>query len=245
MTESTPVPTADEAIGAAASTALPTEAPIDPGMFVPQATRDNYLMIIRDQAVVRNVDGDVVRGELVTQFRGLHERQPLDGYDHLAAWLESADLGVGAGPTGMQVLTARMLESARRDPQQAVVGDQALVEQGVLAQQNADAAAAAVVVAPTVDPSSGFLPNPGPLPAPTDVSGVVDPAVAEQQAAAVAQTDSSGNLTEEAAAAAPSGGADTTTPAATDTPPADTTSSSGSGSGSGKGSKSSGSGSGS
>jgi hypothetical protein len=59
------------------------------------------------------------------------------------------------------VLQARALESARRDPYQAVIGDQALVEEGVAAQQVQDAQVAAVAAAPSVDPASGMLPNPG------------------------------------------------------------------------------------
>lgn len=220
MSELTTPPPADQAVPQAAVTALPTENYIDPGWFVPQSTRDNYMGIIRDQAQVRGVDPDTVRDELVEQFRTMHERQPLDGYDHLAGWFESADVSALSGPTGMQVLVARTLESARRDPQQAVQGDQALVEQGVLMQTRADEESAASALTPSIDPSSGFLPNAGPLPAPTDTSGVVDPAVAEQQQAAKAQTDSSGNLTDEAASSS-SGGADTSTPAPSSPPPAD------------------------
>jgi hypothetical protein len=241
MSAPTPPP-AEEAAQAAAVTALPTTDTLDPGYFVPQATRDNYLTIIRDTAQTRGQEPDAVRGELVQQFRDLHDRQPLDGYDHLSAWLESADLSTLGGPTGMQVLAARVLESARRDPYQAVIGDQAAVEQGVLTQQRADEAVAAAAVAPAVDPSSGFLPNSGPLPAPTDVTAGVDPAVAEQQQAAQEQTDGTGQLTEEAAAAAPSGGADMSSGSGTSS---SSTPSSGSGGGSGKsGSKGHGGGSG-
>jgi cobalamin biosynthesis Mg chelatase CobN len=187
-TGGTVVPPADEAITGASGSALnATDAdPIDHGMFVPPPTRDNYLTMIRDQAAIRGVDPGTVRDELVEQFRDLHSRQPLDGYDHLAGWLASADIGAGTGPTGLQVLNARILESARRDPFQAAIGDQAAVEQAVTAQVAADEAVAAAAVAPSVDPSSGMLPNPGPLPVPADVT-TVDPAVAEQQQAAAAQ----------------------------------------------------------
>jgi len=240
----TPAP-AEEVVQAAATTALPTTDPIDPGYFVPQSTRDNYLTIIRDQAAVRGSSPDEVRDELVTQFALLHQRQPLDGYDHLSAWLASADLSALAGPTGMQVLVARSVESARRDPYQAVIGDQALVEVGVTSQTIADEQAAAAAVAPAVDPSLGFLPNSGPLPAPTDTTGLVDPNVAEQQQAAAEQLDASGNLTDEAREAAPTGGAEVQSTPSTDTTSSSTdTSSSGSGGGTGKSSKS-GSGSGS
>jgi hypothetical protein len=187
-TGGTVVPPADEAITGASGSALnATDAdPIDHGMFVPPPTRDNYLTMIRDQAAIRGVDPGTVRDELVEQFRDLHSRQPLDGYDHLAGWLASADIGAGVGPTGLQVLNARVMESARRDPFQAAIGDQAAVEQAVTAQVAADEAVAAAAVAPAVDPSSGMLPNPGPLPVPADVT-TVDPAVAEQQQAAAAQ----------------------------------------------------------
>jgi len=224
MTETTQPP-ADQAVQQASTTALPTENPVDHGMFVPSATRDNYLTIIRDQAATRGVEPDAVRDELVEQFEQLHERQPLDGYDHLAGWLEGADVGVGTGPTGMQVLIGRTLESARRDPQQAVQGDQALVEVGVAAQARADQEVAAALVAPSVDPTLGFLPNSGPLPAPTSTSAAVDPAVAEQQQATAEQTDAEGKLTDEAKDAAPSGGASTGDASSAPSAPASTPSS--------------------
>jgi hypothetical protein len=210
------VPPVDEAIGGASTTALNPDAaqtdPIDHGMFVPAATRDNYLTIIRDQAAIRGVDGDVIRTELVEQFRALHDRQPLDGYDHLAGWLETADIGAAGGPTGLQVLNARILESARRDPFQAAIGDQAAVEQAVTSQVVADQSAAAAAVSPTVDPSSGMLPNAGPLPVPADVT-VGDPAVAEQQQAAAAQLE--GQTDGTPSTPAPSG--DTSTASSADT----------------------------
>lgn len=195
MTE-TQQPPADEAVQQARTTALPTENPIDHGMFVPQSTRDNYLQIIRDTAATRGQDPGDVRDELVEQFRGLHDRQPLDGYDHLGAWLQTADVGAGSGTTGMQELIGRTLESARRDPQQAVQGDQSLVEVGVARQLQADELAAAAAVAPALDPSFGMLPNAGPLPVPEGTT-VAPPEVAEQQAAALAQVDAEGKQTDE------------------------------------------------
>jgi len=148
----------------------------------------NYLQIARDQAALRDVEPAAVMGELADQFAALHERQPLDGYDHLAAWAENFDPAAGQGPTGLAVLQARALESARRDPYQAVIGDQALVEQAVTSQHSADEAAVGAAAAPSVDPASGMLPGGGPLPVPGDVS-TGDPAVAEQQQAAADQRD--------------------------------------------------------
>jgi cobalamin biosynthesis Mg chelatase CobN len=243
MTESS-VPSATQAISDAATTALPTDDPIDHGYFVPQGTRDNWTQIVRDQSQTRGVDPDTVRGELVQQFLDAHARQPLDGYDHLAGWLADADLSALTGPTGMQVLTARMLESARRDPSRAVIGDQALVETAVAAQTAADEAAAASLVAPGGDPSSGLLPNPGPLPVPEGTTSA-DPAVAEQQQAAATQAEpGDGSVTGTTTPAGePDGGA--APPASTDTASSTDTSSSStpsSSSSSGKSSKSSSSG---
>jgi hypothetical protein len=160
-------------------------------MFVPPATQDNYTQIARDQAAVRDVEVGQVLHEMADQWDQLHQRQPLDGYDHLAQWARQHDPAAAAGPSGLTVLQARALESARRDPYQAVIGDQALVAEAVAAQQVQDAQVAGVTAAPSVDPSSGMLPNAGPLPTPTDVQ-VGDPAVAEQQQAAAEQRDDGG-----------------------------------------------------
>src|SRR4051794_22363433 len=157
-------------------------------LFVPSSAQDNYSQIARDQAAVRGVSPADVLREMADQWDALHERQPLDGYDHLAQWARQADPTAGSGPSGLTVLQARTLETARRDPYQAVIGDQALVAEAVAAQQGQDAQVAAVAGAPSVDPASGMLPGSGPLPVPSDVS-TGDPAVAEQQQAAADQRE--------------------------------------------------------
>jgi hypothetical protein len=161
----------------------------DPGMFVPAATRDNYAQIARDQAGARGVEPREVMQELADQWLQLHERQPLDGYDHLAAWARDFDPSVGQGPSGLAVLQARALESARRDPYQAVIGDQALVEEGIAAQRSLDEGTIGVTQSPTLA-DSGLLLNPGPLSVGSDVTSTSsDPAVAEQQQAAADQRE--------------------------------------------------------
>lgn len=221
----------------------PTQAPADqalassPGlvedpelwrMFVPASAQDNYSQIARDQAAVRGVDAGQVLREMADQWQQLHERQPLDGYDHLASWARQADPTAGAGPSGLTVLQARALESARRDPYQAVIGDQALVEQAVTAQRVQDEQVAAAGSAPSVDPASGMLPNSGPLPAPTDVT-VGDDANREQQQAAAEQSRDAGNTTDSTSPAAPAApstdtaSTSTTSDSPTTTPPASTT----------------------
>jgi hypothetical protein len=190
-TPSTPPAPAEQAPQQASTTALDENA-IAPTHFIPQATQDNYSQIARDQAGVRGVDPKDVMQELADQFEGLHERQPLDGYDHLAAWARDHDPSTSDSPTGLAILQARALESARRDPYQAVIGDQALVEQGVASQRSLDEGTIGVTSAPTLE-GSGMLPNAGPLSVPADTPTTSDPAVAEQQQAAQQQYEQQGD----------------------------------------------------
>lgn len=186
----TPAP-AEQAAQQASMTAL-AEDHVAPTHFIPTATQDNYSQIARDQAGVRGVEPKEVMQELADQFEQLHERQPLDGYDHLAAWARDHDPSVGGAPSGLAVLQARALESARRDPYQAVIGDQALVEQAVTAQHALDEGTIGVTQAPTVG-DAGLLPNAGPLSVPADTPTSSDPAVAEQQQAAQQQYEQQGD----------------------------------------------------
>lgn len=212
-TPSTPPAQAERATEQSAVTALDGDQ-VAPTHFIPQATQDNYSQIARDQAGVRGVEPRQVMQELADQFEQLHERQPLDGYDHLAAWARDHDPSVGQGPTGLAVLQARALESARRDPYQAVIGDQALVEQGVAAQRSMDEGTIGVTQAPTVA-DSGMLPNAGPLSIGPDVSATSsDPAVAEQQQAAAEQREQ-----QDSGDSSSSSSSTPTPPAPTPTPP--------------------------
>jgi hypothetical protein len=180
-------------------------------MFVSTATQENYSQIARDQAAIRGVEPRAVMQEMAGSFEELHERQPLDGYDHLAQWARQHDPAAGAGPSGLTVLAARSVESARRDPYQAVIGDQALVEQGVAAQQALDEGTIGTTSAPTVF-GSGLMPNAGPLAVGPEVSGTSpDPAVAEQQQAAADQRQQQDSGTAGTATSSPSPAADTTT----------------------------------
>ena len=196
--DTTPKP-AEQAVGSGQS-ALDGDA-VAPEFFIPQGTRDNYAQIARDQAAIRGVEPKQVMGELADQWEQLHEKQPLDGYDHLAAWGRDFDLAAGQGPSGLAVLQARVLESARRDPQQAVVGDQALVEQGVAAQKAADERVAGIGAAPSVDPASGALPNAGPLPVPDDIP--VGPDAEPSTTAPTESAPSAGNTAETTSAPKP------------------------------------------
>jgi hypothetical protein len=210
MTEpgSTPAP-AEQAVGSGQS-ALDEQA-IAPAWFIPAATQDNYAQMARDQAELRGVEPRQVMQELADAWEQLHERQPLDGYDHLAAWGRDFDPATGGPPSGLAVLQARALESARRDPYQAVIGDQALVEQAVASQRALDEGTIGTTSAPTVF-GSGLMPNAGPLAVGPEVSGTSpDPAVAEQQQAAADQRQQQDSGTAGTATSSPSPAADTTT----------------------------------
>ncbi len=185
---STPAP-AEQAVGSGQS-ALASDQ-VAPTHFIPQATQDNYAQIARDQAQLRGVEPKQVMAELAEQWQDMHERQPLDGYDHLAAWGRDFDPAVGGAPSGLAVLQARALESARRDPDQAIIGDQALVEQAVASQQAADEGRVGSTSAPTIDASSGFVPNAGPLPVPEDVAPSSASTQQQQEESAPADTSHS------------------------------------------------------
>jgi len=182
-----PAPQEQAVAEAPSSTSALVGEAIAPEWFVPPATQSNYFQIARDQAAIQGREPREVMQELADQFEQLHQRQPLDGYDHLAAWAREADPSAGQGPSGLAILQARVIESARRDPYQAVIGDQAAVEQGVTAQRAYDASIAGAAAAPSVDPASGFLPNPGPLSIPDDVK-------VGQEGAQVAQGDPSSGV---------------------------------------------------
>jgi hypothetical protein len=222
----TPAP-AEQAV--ASSKGDLAEDHVAPVWFVPQATQDNYSQIARDQASVRGTEPRAVMQELAQQFEQLHERQPLDGYDHLAAWAREHDPSASQGPTGLAVLQARALESARRDPYQAVIGDQALVEQAVTAQHALDEGVIGTTASASLE-GTGLIPNAAGLSVPDDAGQSSDPAVAEQQQAAEQQR-------QQQSAPDQSG---TPTPAAEPTPtPSPPTSGKGSRSGSGTSSTSS------
>jgi hypothetical protein len=199
MTETTPAPQ-EQAVGSGQS-ALDADA-IAPEWFIPQSTQDNYAQIARDQAAIRGVEPRAVLQEMAGSFEELHARQPLDGYDHLAAWARSFDPAAGSGPSGLAVLQARVIESARRDPYQAVIGDQAAVSEGVTAQRAYDESVAAAGAAPSIDPASGMLPSAGPLPVPSDVTAGSE-GDQQQQAAAAEQRDPGEQLPEGDPAPAP------------------------------------------
>jgi hypothetical protein len=220
----TTLPPQEQAVAQASTTALTDDA-VAPSYFVPQATRDNYAQIARDQAAIRGVEPRAVMGELADGFEAQHARNPLDGYDHLAAWARDFDPALTDRPSGLAVLQARVIESARRDPYQAVIGDQAAVEQGVTAQRAYDEAIGVAAAAPSVDPASGFLPASAGLTIPAEVT------VGQEGAEVPQGAPSAGVETPDAGPDAPDPGTGGAAPS-----PADAAPSSGGGSGKGKGS---------
>jgi hypothetical protein len=73
MSDPTAVPPAEQATQQASTTALPQQDPIDPSVFVPQATRDNYAQLARDLAASRGVEPTQIMGELADQWEQVED----------------------------------------------------------------------------------------------------------------------------------------------------------------------------
>lgn len=137
-------------------TGTSTVEKVDPTYFIPQATQDNYLQMARDAAKAADITPKAAMGKLAADFKNRHETDPTAGWDHLAAWAKTVDPADTEGPSGLALAQARAVESARRDPQQSLIGDQAVVAEAVKAVEAADAAAAPGAV-------EGFTANTGPV----------------------------------------------------------------------------------
>lgn len=85
-------------------------------MLVPQSTRDNYIEQVRRAAVARGISLEEARTQQVKNWRASHEGDALAGWNVLADWLESADLGGGPVVDPADAAKVRALESAKRDP---------------------------------------------------------------------------------------------------------------------------------
>lgn len=128
---------------------------IDPAaraaMLVPQSTRDNYIEQVRRAAVARGISVEAARAEQVKNWRASHEGDALAGWNVLADWLESADLGTGPVVDPADAAKVRALESAKRDPAnpQAAVLDMSDAEvRGEVDQARRDSAARGSNLAP-------------------------------------------------------------------------------------------------
>ncbi|SDG95387.1 hypothetical protein [Klenkia brasiliensis] len=129
---------------------------VDPTFFIPQATQDNYLQIARDAAKAADITPKQAMRKLADDFTARHDDDPVGGWDHLSEWAKTVDPDETTGPSGLALAQARAVESARRDPQQALIGDQAVVAEAVKAVEAADANAGPAAV-------DGLTPNTGPV----------------------------------------------------------------------------------
>ncbi|WIM97835.1 hypothetical protein ACTOB_001389 [Actinoplanes oblitus] len=85
-------------------------------MLVPESTRTNYVTEIKRAAVARGISVGAARTEKVKAWRTQHENDPLGGWNVLADWLETADLGASDAIDPAAAAKVRALESAKRDP---------------------------------------------------------------------------------------------------------------------------------
>lgn len=93
---------------------------IDPAvraaMLIPDSTRDNYITLVRRAAVARGITVEAARSQQVKNWRAQHDAEPLGGWNVLADWLETADVGATKDLDPAEVAKVRGLESAKRDP---------------------------------------------------------------------------------------------------------------------------------
>jgi len=129
---------------------------VDPTYFIPEATRENYVQIARDAAKAAGITAKAAMGKLAADFKDRHDTDPVGGWDHLAEWAKTVDPDETGSPTGLALAQARAIESARRDPQQALIGDQAVVAEAVKAVEAREAATGPAAV-------EGLVPNTGPV----------------------------------------------------------------------------------
>jgi len=93
---------------------------VDPSLFVPDSTKDNYADAARMAAKANGTTVAEEWASIVAQFEANHERDGAAGWNHLAAWAKSVDPEtVGGTPDPTQVRKARQLASAIQDPAEA------------------------------------------------------------------------------------------------------------------------------
>lgn len=89
---------------------------VDPALFVPPSTQENYLDAARAAAKANGTDVADEWANMVETFKRNHEQDGAAGWNHLAAWAEDADLTAFSGPDPVQVRKARELANAIADP---------------------------------------------------------------------------------------------------------------------------------
>ena len=90
---------------------------VDPILFVPDATKDNYASAARMAARQNGTTVGEEWAALIANFEAQHEADGAAGWNHLAAWAKTADpetIGLAADPAELR--KARALASAIQDP---------------------------------------------------------------------------------------------------------------------------------
>jgi hypothetical protein len=103
----------------------------DPGVFVPEETRQNYYEIARAAAAQVGGTATAALHKLAEQWWKDHEKEPLNGWEHLAGWAEKATVPDDE-VTDMSV--AKAYESVKRAGTAAVL-DQDVVDELVEARK--------------------------------------------------------------------------------------------------------------
>ncbi len=89
---------------------------VDPALFVPPSTQENYLDAARAAAKANGTDLADEWANTIETFKSNHDQDGASGWNHLAAWAESVDPAAEAGPDPVEVRKARELATAMQDP---------------------------------------------------------------------------------------------------------------------------------
>jgi hypothetical protein len=89
---------------------------VDPALFVPPSTQENYLDAARAAAKANGTDLADEWASMVDTFKRNHDQDGASGWNHLAAWAESVDPTAASGPDPEAIRAARELTNAIADP---------------------------------------------------------------------------------------------------------------------------------
>lgn len=110
-------------------------------LHVPEHVRDNYAAVVRDQATASGRTVADAQAAQVADWRRQHDADPTGGYDHLADWLEDANLEEFAELDPAEVAHLRAVQSAKADHNYAIDGFDDATKAAIVAHRAAVKAA--------------------------------------------------------------------------------------------------------
>jgi hypothetical protein len=133
---------------------MATDRGFDPGVFVPEETRRNYFEIARAAAAQSGGTATAALHKLAEQWWKDHEKEPLNGWEHLAGWAEKAEV---PDDVATDMAAAKVYESVKRAGTAAVLDPDVTEE---LLEARKKAAAQGSPVAPRGSANAGPVGKP-------------------------------------------------------------------------------------